>query len=70
MPKRVLYVCHGCGGYIYSGEKSKVVSAQHGKVYHYHYDHGLDCLADRYQSEQMDLDFGDNTEHVAVRGEQ
>lgn len=67
MPKRVLYVCAHCRGYIYVGETSRVLSTKDG-VLHFHYDHGLDCLADRDRERDLDQREFDFDDHVAVRG--
>jgi len=70
MPKRVMYTCHYCGGPIYNGEQSKVTSSAAG-IFHYHYDHGKDCLeAERRAKEvmhEMEREY-DDIDFVAHRG--
>lgn len=72
MPKRVMYVCHHCGGYIYTGEQSKVTSTAAG-IHHYHFDHGKDCLEDERRAREvmheMEREY-DEIDYVAHRGEE
>lgn len=69
---KVMYTCAHCGQPIYNGERSKVTTDRDG-IKHWHYDHGLDCLAANHEAyrvmQLMEADGDmDEIDRVAERG--
>ena len=67
---RVVNYCAYCGGSIYNNERTKVTTTDTG-VHHYHFDHGIDCLAREREAReimhQMEMAF-EEIDYEAERG--